>query len=68
MTVMDENSGRATTAGPDEVENFRGVRIGRALASGAVINHRGIHTGQVIASRDVINHEGVRIGRIRSGR
>jgi hypothetical protein len=68
MTVIDETSGQATTTGPDEVENFRGVRIGRALASGAVINHRGIHTGQVIASRDVINHEGVRIGRIRPGR
>jgi type V secretory pathway adhesin AidA len=68
MTVRDENSGQATTAGPDEVENFRGVRIGRALASGAVINHRGIHIGQVIASGDVINHEGVRIGRITPGR
>jgi type V secretory pathway adhesin AidA len=68
MTVMDENSGQATTASPDEVENFRGVRIGRALASGAVINHRGIHIGQVIASGDVINHEGVRIARITPGR
>ena len=68
MTVMDENSGRATTAGPDEVHNVRGVRISRALASGAVIDHRGIHTGQVIASGDVLDHEGVRIGRIRSGR
>jgi len=68
MTVRDENSGQATTAGPDEVENFRGVRIGRAHASGAVINHRGIHIGQVIARGDVINHEGVRIGRITPGR
>jgi hypothetical protein len=68
MTVIDETSGQATTTGPDEVENFRGVRIGRTFASGAVIDHRGIHIGQVIASGDVINHEGVRIGRIRPGR
>ena len=68
MTIIDETSGRATTAGPDEVENFRGVRIGRALASGAVVNHRGIHIGQVTAGGDVIDHEGVRIGRIRPGR
>ena len=79
MTVMDENSGQATTASPDEVHNVRGVRISRALASGAVIDHRGIHTvafnavdaGMVVAldlQGDVLDHEGVRIGRIRSGR
>jgi hypothetical protein len=68
MTVIDETSGQATTTGPDEVENFRGVRIGRALASGAVINHRGIHIGQVATSGDVIDHKGVRIARIRPGR
>ena len=68
MTVIDETSGQATTTGPDEVENFRGVWIGRPLASGAVIDHRGIHIGQVTAGGDVIDHEGVLIGRIRPGR
>jgi hypothetical protein len=68
MTVIDETSGQATTTGPGEVENFRGVRIGRALTSGAVIDHRGIHIGQVTTGGDVIDHEGVRIGRISPGR
>jgi hypothetical protein len=68
MTVTDRTSGQATTAGPDEVEDFRGVRTGRALTSGAVINHRGIHIGQVTTDGDVIDHEGVRIGRISPGR
>jgi hypothetical protein len=68
MVATDETAGQATTTGPDEVENFRGVRIGQALASGVVIDHRGIHIGQATASGDVIDHEGVRIGRIRPGR
>jgi hypothetical protein len=65
MTITDETSGRATAVGADEVENHRGVRIGRALASGVVIDHRGIHIGQITADGDVVDHGGVRIGRIR---
>ena len=65
MTITDETSGQATTVGADEVENHRGVRIGRALASGTVIDLRGIPIGQVTADGGVVDHGGVRIGRIR---
>lgn len=65
MTIIDETSAQATDVGAGEVENHRGVVIGRALASGVVVDHRGIRIGQVTVGGDVVDHGGVRIGRIR---
>jgi len=65
MTIIDETSVQATTVGADEVENYRGVVIGRVLASGVVIDRRGIRIGQVTVDGDVVDHCGVRIGRVR---
>ena len=63
MTMINETSVQATTMGADEVENYRGVVIGRVLASGVVVDHRGMHIGQVTVNGDVVDHGGMRIGR-----
>jgi hypothetical protein len=65
MAIIDESSAQTATVYAGEVENYRGVVIGRVLASGAVIDHRGIHIGQRSRDGDVVDHGGVQIGRIR---
>jgi hypothetical protein len=62
--TMTENARRpAADAGARAVENYRGVRIGRALATDVVVDHNGVRLGRVTAHGDVINNLGVRIGR-----
>jgi hypothetical protein len=64
MTTTEGIRTPAATADAREVESYRGVRIGRALANGVVVDHHGVHVGRVTSDGDVVDHLGVRIGRV----